>query len=74
VHDALQRLGIPPALERVMLVNGADAAADRRLLEADVIDVFPPLAGGSYSLGGVVAARWISESISAPTSSTSPLR
>jgi molybdopterin converting factor small subunit len=29
-----------------MLVNGADASPDRRLAAADVIDVFPPLAGG----------------------------
>jgi molybdopterin converting factor small subunit len=29
-----------------MLVNGADASPDRCLAPADVIDVFPPLAGG----------------------------
>jgi sulfur carrier protein ThiS len=46
VHDVLQRLGVPPSLERVILVNGADAAPDHLLADADVIDVFPPLAGG----------------------------
>ena len=46
MRDVLQRLGIPPALERVMLVNGADAPPERRLADADIIDVFPPLAGG----------------------------
>lgn len=46
MHDVLQRLGIPTALERVTLVNGANAPADRPLTAADIIDVFPPLAGG----------------------------
>jgi molybdopterin converting factor small subunit len=46
VHDVLQRLGIPAALERVTLVNGMNASADRPLTVADIIDVFPPLAGG----------------------------
>lgn len=47
MHDVLQRLGIPSALERVMLVNGAAASPDRRIVEADILDVFPPLAGGA---------------------------
>ena len=47
MHDVLQRLGIPAALERVMLVNGAAAGPDHLLADADVIDVFPPLAGGA---------------------------
>jgi sulfur carrier protein ThiS len=46
VHDVLERLGIPVELERVALVNGADAAADRSLHPGDVLTVFPPLVGG----------------------------
>ena len=46
MHDVLRTLGIPSSLERVMLVNGTDASPDRRITEADIIDVFPPLAGG----------------------------
>ena len=46
MHDALHHLGIPTELERVILVNGADASPDRRLVDADIVDVFPPLAGG----------------------------
>jgi molybdopterin synthase sulfur carrier subunit len=40
------RLGIPPALPRVALVNGEDAVPERRLVPGDVVTVFPPLAGG----------------------------
>ncbi len=46
MHDVLRTLGIPCSLERVILVNGTDTSPDRRLVEADIIDVFPPLAGG----------------------------
>jgi sulfur-carrier protein len=46
VHAVLERLGIPVELERVALVNGADATADRALHPGDVLTVFPPLVGG----------------------------
>ena len=46
MHDLLRTLGVPTALECVMLINGAHASSDRRLVHADSIDVFPPLAGG----------------------------
>jgi sulfur-carrier protein len=47
VHDVLVRLGVPLELERVALVNGADATPDRALHPGDVLTVFPPLVGGS---------------------------
>ncbi|HET7379697.1 MAG TPA: MoaD/ThiS family protein [Gaiellales bacterium] len=46
VREVVHRLRIPADLERVTLVNGADAAADARLRTGDVVTLFPPLAGG----------------------------
>jgi molybdopterin converting factor small subunit len=45
-RELTRRLGIPPELERVTLVNGLEADPDRPLRSADVVTVFPPLAGG----------------------------
>ena len=44
--DVARSLGIPAGLERVILVNGQDASPDRPLAPGDVLDVYPPLAGG----------------------------
>lgn len=41
-----RRLGIPPGLDRVLLLNGSETDAGQRLRSGDVIDIFPPLAGG----------------------------
>ena len=41
-----RRLGIPPGLECILLVNGSEAQAGQTLRSGDVIDIFPPLAGG----------------------------
>lgn len=46
VADLVSRLAIPERLQHVALVNGDDAGDDRRLEEGDVVDLFPPLAGG----------------------------
>jgi molybdopterin synthase sulfur carrier subunit len=46
VHDVIGRLKIPTDLERVMLVNGADAIPGQSLRSGDVVTVFPPLVGG----------------------------
>lgn len=46
VAEIAERLGIPAALPRITLVNGDDAAPDRRLASGDVVALFPPLAGG----------------------------
>ena len=46
IADVTRRLGIPPGLDRVMLLNGMEAEDDARLRGGDVIDIFPPLAGG----------------------------
>lgn len=46
VAELTARLGIAPALPRIALVNGEDAAPERRLVAGDVVTLFPPLAGG----------------------------
>ena len=46
VADVGRRLGIPVDLSMVSLVNGMDVDAMRRLAAHDVIELFPPLAGG----------------------------
>src|SRR5207244_10843625 len=40
-------LAIPADLSRVVLINGHDVDDDVQLRTGDVVDVFPPLAGGS---------------------------
>ncbi|MGH7303220.1 MAG: MoaD/ThiS family protein [Candidatus Rokuibacteriota bacterium] len=47
VTEVTRRLGIPPDLARVVLVNGRDAGAEAPLTARDVVTIFPPLAGGS---------------------------
>ena len=47
VTEVARRLGIPPDLARVVLVNGRDAGAEAPLTARDVVTIFPPLAGGS---------------------------
>lgn len=46
VRDVVNRLGIPPDLERVALVNGLDGTPDTPLAAGDVVTLFPPLSGG----------------------------
>ena len=46
VSDVVTLLRIPDALPRMVLVNGDDAPVDRKLADGDVLDMFPPLAGG----------------------------
>jgi molybdopterin converting factor small subunit len=47
VREVIRRLGVPADFERVVLVNGEDATADRALRADDVVAVFPPLSGGA---------------------------
>ena len=49
VAELIHRLGIPTDLSRIVLVNGHDVEDDVRLQAGDVVDVFPPLAGGAAS-------------------------
>ena len=44
--DVARRLGIPAGFERVLLVNGREASPEQRLAPGDVLDLYPPLAGG----------------------------
>lgn len=46
VRRLMERLGIPAEMSRIVLVNGQDVEDDERLQPGDVVDVFPPLAGG----------------------------
>ena len=46
VEQVIDSLRIPSELERLTVVNGFDATPDQRLVEGDVLSVFPPLAGG----------------------------
>lgn len=86
VSDVLTRLGIPPDMPWVALLNGEDAPGERSLAPGDQLTLFPPLAGGqaapslasstclpAVAAVGRPAAISISESISAPISSTTPL-
>lgn len=47
VGAAADALGIPADLSRIVLVNDQDADESRRLVEGDVVTIFPPLAGGA---------------------------
>ena len=47
VTDVTRRLGIPPDLARVVLVNGRNIGSEARLTSRDVVTIFPPLAGGA---------------------------
>ena len=49
IAELIHRLGIPSDLSRIVLVNGHDVEDDVRLRAGDVVDVFPPLAGGAGS-------------------------
>jgi molybdopterin converting factor small subunit len=46
VHDLIRILKIPPDLDCLRVVNGQDAPSDQRLVDGDVVSLFPPLAGG----------------------------
>jgi molybdopterin converting factor small subunit len=46
IADVTRSLGISPTLDCVVLLNGANVEADAGLRGGDVIDIFPPLAGG----------------------------
>ena len=46
VADVPTRLGIPPDMPWVALLNGDDAPGERPLAPGDQLALFPPLAGG----------------------------
>jgi molybdopterin converting factor small subunit len=46
VADVARALGISSTLARVSLVNGRETAPDHPLMRSDIVDLFPPLAGG----------------------------
>ena len=46
VGDVLEKLKIPEAIPKIILVNGVHSNLDRVLKFGDVLSVFPPVAGG----------------------------
>lgn len=56
VAQLVERLALPADLARIVLVNGHDVSDDAALHTGDVVDVFPPLAGGA-SLDGCRRTR-----------------
>jgi molybdopterin converting factor small subunit len=46
VDELVRGLAIPVDLPGLLLVNGREAPADRRLHPGDVVSIVPPLAGG----------------------------
>ncbi|HSR11168.1 MAG TPA: MoaD/ThiS family protein [Thermodesulfobacteriota bacterium] len=46
LEGLLAHLGIPPEVEKAVLVNGRRAGMSARLQEGDEVFVFPPAAGG----------------------------
>ncbi len=46
LQELLERLGIPPTVEVVALVNGKRAAAQTPLASGDRLTLFPPMEGG----------------------------
>lgn len=47
IADVARRLGIPTGFDRVLLLNGVEAEPGQPLRSGDVVDIFPPLAGGA---------------------------
>ena len=46
VDEVIQVLEIPENLECLKVVNGHDTRPGHRLVDGDVLSLFPPLAGG----------------------------
>jgi sulfur-carrier protein len=46
VVKMLEALGIPPDVEKVILINGRPAEPDTVLREGDKVVLFPPVTGG----------------------------
>lgn len=46
VSQALERLGLPQGVRRVVLVNGHSVPEDQVLAGGDVLTLFPPVEGG----------------------------
>jgi molybdopterin converting factor small subunit len=46
VGQILEKLGIPPDIEKRVLVNGRHADPTTRLSEGDDVFIYPPAAGG----------------------------
>lgn len=46
VEDLLKKLGIPPEVPHLTLINGMHVRGNQSLKEEDTISMFPPIAGG----------------------------
>ena len=49
IRRLIERLALPDDLACVVLVGGHDVPDDHALHDGDVVDIFPPLAGGSVT-------------------------
>ena len=46
IGELLDRLGLPQDVPKIILVNGTQKSLDDVLHDGDLLDVFPPIAGG----------------------------
>lgn len=46
VAELIDRLGIPPATHRIVLINGHHGKPETTLTDGDAVTMFPPMAGG----------------------------
>jgi len=46
IGELLNRLGLPQDVPKIILVNGTQKTLDDVLHDGDMLDVFPPIAGG----------------------------
>jgi molybdopterin converting factor small subunit len=49
--DVIERLGIPPQLAQLVMIDGLhETDRDRILLDGATVSIFPPVAGGSHEI------------------------
>ena len=46
IQDILSRLKLPEETPKIILVNGVHGKKEQILKDADVVSIFPPVAGG----------------------------
>jgi len=46
VEELLKKLGIPPEVPRLTLINGTHVRGNQLLRDEDTVSMFPPIAGG----------------------------
>ncbi len=46
IQGIIGELGIPPQMQKVILVNGIKPKNEGKLKDGDIVAIFPPMAGG----------------------------